>query len=85
MVSAIPKGYRNVKALGTLVYDPNYEERFESLSPNEYSSMIIKEIMNNQCHDLQFTTEDQYQFPNGYMPTLDFQLRLVTEGVPRII
>ena len=32
--------------------------------------------MNDICSDLQFRPETQNDFDNGYIPTLDFQLKL---------
>ena len=47
--------------------------------------MILKEIMNSIAYDMDFKTENQDEYDDGFMHTLDFKLRLeTTNKIPRL-
>ena len=59
MISRIERGLKYVKEVDALVYDPAYEDDYKTFTDQEYTSMVMKEIMNGVAYDMQFTTEDQ--------------------------
>ena len=76
LMARISRGLRFIPEVGLLVYDPGFEEEHSGLSDLEYTSLVLLQIMNSVANDLTFTVENQEQYGNKYMPTLDFQLRL---------
>ena len=44
--------------------------------------MILETIMNNICSDMKFTFETQFDYNNGFLPTLDPQLKLFMKDTP---
>ena len=40
--------------------------------------------MNSLFHDMQFTCEDQTDYEDDYLPTLDFKMKLDKGGIPTV-
>ena len=47
------------------------------MTPETPTKKVLRVIMNSICRDLMFTED----FSNGYLPSLDTQLRLTPEGI----
>ena len=41
--------------------------------------------MNNISHDMNFTTDHQCKYDDRFLPTLDFKLKLVMKGIPKVV
>ena len=42
-------------------------------------------IMNHFSHDMTFTVEHQCQYDDKFLPTLDFKIKLITKGTPKLL
>ena len=52
-----------------------------NISPESKTKQVLLLIMNSISRDLTFTVESQEDFSNGYLPTLDTQLKLTQKGI----
>ena len=77
-------GYKFEPDAKCLIYDPEYDIIHKDMSEYQYSSMVLRDIMNSIVYNMTFTSEDQTQFDDKFLPTLDFKLKLVTKGIPRL-
>ena len=84
LLEKIVRGYKYEPAVRQLIYDPAYEEKFKSMNDYQYSSVIMIDIMNSVSNDMKFTMEDQTQYSDKRLPTLDFTLKYSTKGIHKI-
>ena len=77
VLMSIMRGLRYVPEEKILIYDPAYEEgKYELMSDYKYICMIVREIMNDICMDMEFTTETHLDFANIFLPTMDCEFQL---------
>ena len=84
LLSAITRGLRYHRDIQELVYDPAYELEHRNLNDYEYTSLVLQDIMNSIHYDMQFTVENQTQFEDGFLPTLDTKLKLIQGETPKL-
>ena len=83
VMTPIPLGYSFRPKTSKWVYSEELmvSEREINKTPESKTKEVLLIIMNNVCRDLKFTIESQEDFRNGYLPTLDTQLKLTPEGI----
>ena len=79
------RGCRYVPEVSELVYDPAYDKMHEHMGDYEYTGMVLKDVMNNVVGDMKFTVEDQTEYPDRRLPTLDFTLKYCSKGNQKIL
>ena len=75
MTRFIPQGItrnlRNIPEVEEFIYDPKFDKDYAHLTSTEYTSMILGQLINSITHDLKFTTENQSEYDDNFLPTLD--------------
>ena len=77
VINKIEKGIIYNKVSNSLVFSKVQYSNDIDKTDIEKTSEVMESIMNNVSSDLKFTTEDQSQFSDCYLPTLDFAMKLV--------
>ena len=84
LLKNITRGLRYHTEVKQLIYDPAYEQIHANLSGYDYSSMVLRDIMNDVSRDMTFASEHQCEYGSKYLPTLGFQLQYTVKGTPRL-
>ena len=79
IIPNIPRGLKYTPEVKKFIYDPSYEEEHKALSNIEYTSLVLRELVNSICYDLTFTTENQKEYDDEFLPTLDFKVKLESD------
>ena len=66
---------------GGLWYRREWEVEDELLSPIERTKRVIEKSMEGVTKCLRFTTEMLEDFEDGWLPTLDFKLRVTAKNI----
>ena len=64
-----------------LWFKREWEEEDNMLSPTERTKRVVQASMQGLTKCLSFTVETCEDFPNGWLPTLDFQIRITESNV----
>ena len=84
LLAKIVMGYKYEPEVKQLIYDLGYEVKHTALSDYSYTSMVMLDIMNDVVGDMCFTIENQCEYENKRLPTLDFSLKYITKGVHKV-
>ena len=77
-LAPIKAGWRWVE--GDLVFCRRWEKEDQDMSPTERTKKILHATMSNLEDFLNFTMETENEFPNGWLPTLDTELKMMADN-----